>query len=108
MRKFLGNYDPFYTKTVQEQICALSTEDKKRLENRIQDLISDPWHNTKFGKGQYRGKRKLWLNRSDRLIFVICEECRELNHFIYNRCRDCDDTPENTIVIAFIIFGHDY
>jgi hypothetical protein len=108
MRKFLGNYNPFYTKTVQEQINGLDPQGKERAEERIQDLINDPWHNTEFGKGQYRGKRKLWLNRSDRLVFVICEECRELNHFVYNNCSDCDDTPENTIVIAFIIFGHDY
>jgi len=108
MRKFLGNYSPLYTPTAQEQIEGLNPSDKARLKERIDSLIADPWHNTEFLKGQYRGKRKIRLNRLDRLVFVICEECRELNHFIYNQCNDCKDIPENTIVIGFIIFGHKY
>jgi Txe/YoeB family toxin of Txe-Axe toxin-antitoxin module len=108
MRQFLGNYNPFYTETVKEQIKGLDARSRGRVEERIKDLIADPWHNTEFLKAQYRGKRKLRLNYTDRLVFVICEECRELRHFVYNKCRDCDETAENTIVIAFIIFGHEY
>jgi len=59
-------------------------------------------------KGNYRGKRRIWLNRRDRLIFVICEECRELNHTEINGCSVCANTPENVLVIAHIIFSHDY
>ena len=108
MRKFLGSYDPLYAPKFKEQIRGLEKGFRRKIEERIDDLKADPWHNTKFLKGQYRGKRKLWLNRSDRLVFVICEECRELGHTIYNQCSDCDTTPENTLVIGFIIFGHRY
>lgn len=108
MRKFLGNYRPVYTKTFEKQINVLHPEFRRQIEERIRDLVADPWHNTKFLKAQYRGKRKLWLNRSDRLVFVICEECRELGHIIYNQCDDCDSIPENTLKIGFIIFGHEY
>lgn len=108
MRKFLGNYNPIYTRKFDEQINGVSKDYRQMVENKIEDLIADPWHNTRFLKGQYRGKRKLRLTRKDRLVFVICEECRELNHTIYNKCNDCDSTPEDTLVIGFIIFGHRY
>jgi len=108
MRKFLGNYNPIYTKTFKKQVKKLDSTFRRQIEERIRDLIADPWHNTQFLRGQYRGKRKLRLNRTDRLVFVICEECRELGHFVYNQCEHCDETPENTIIIAFIIFGHKY
>ena len=108
MRKFLGNYNPVYTKTFRKQIAGVNPEFRTRIEDRIQDLIADPWHNTKFLKGQYRGKRKLRLSRSDRLIFVICEECRELGHIIYNQCEDCNSISENTLKIGFLILGHRY
>jgi len=104
----LGNYNPVYTRTFENQLAEVSNEVRNRVEEKIADLINDPWHNTEFAKGQYRGKRKLRLNRRDRLVFVICEECRELRHQRYNQCTDCAETPENTIKIAFIIFKHKY
>ena len=108
MRKFLGNYTPFYTRTAREQIDGLDGSSKARVEERINDLIADPWHNTEFLKGQYRGKRKIRLNDTDRMVFVICEECRELVHYRYNLCSDCDETPENTLIIASLILEHEY
>lgn len=104
----MGNYNPVYTKTFEKQINGLNPDFRGQVEGRINDLIADPWHNTRFLKGQYRGKRKLRLNRTDRLVFVICEECRELNHAIYNQCADCDTIPENTLKIGFLILGHKY
>lgn len=108
MRKFLGNYRPFYTRIARDQINGLDVRGRARVQERINDLIADPWRNTEFLKGQYRGKRKIHLNDSDRLVFVICEECRELDHYKFNRCSDCDDTPENTLVVASLILGHEY
>ena len=105
----MGTYNPIYTKTFEKQLRGLNGKYLERVEEKIQDLVNDPWHNTAFLKGQYRGKRKLRLNRTDRLLFVICEECQELRHNgIYNDCDDCDDIPENTIKIAGIIFKHKY
>ena len=104
----MGSYNPVYTRTFEKQLRGLGERFREKIEEKIQDLVSNPWHNTQFLKGQYRGKRKLRLNSRDRLVFVICEECRELNHMKYNQCEDCETTPENTIKIAFIIFGHKY
>jgi len=104
----LGNYKPLYSPRFKEQLKQLSQRDVSKIEQQISDLLSDPWHNTEFLKGQYRGKRKIWLNRLDRLVFVICEECRESGHRSFNQCADCDSVPDNTVVIGFIIFGHNY
>lgn len=107
MRKFLGSYNPVYTPTFQKQISKVDKTLKLRIKNCIDSLISDPWHHTEFMKG-VRGRRKARVANGERLVFVICEECRELGHIKYNRCNDCKSTPENTLVVADLIQGHDY
>jgi len=109
MRKFSGSYVPEYVPSFSDQLAELSPKSVKTIEKKIGTLSNDPYHNTKFMKGQHKGKRKARLNDSDRLAFVICEECRKLGHDKrYNKCSDCHKTPKNTIVIAYLIFGHDY
>ena len=80
----------------------------KRVKAKIEDLRQDPRHNAPFGKGQWRGKRYIYISRADRLFFAICEECRRENHRRFNQCLDCDETPDNVFVIFCCIFGHDY
>lgn len=108
MQRFLGDYAPSYTPTFDDQMSTIPKRLKQQVLNKIENLKINPYHNTKFMKGQHKYRRKARLNDADRLAFVICEECRELNHTIYNRCSDCATTPENTIVIAYLILGHDY
>lgn len=108
MRKFLGNYVPSYTPTFDDQMSTISKSLRQQVLDKIENLKNDPYHNTKFMKGQHKYRRKARLNDADRLAFVICEECRELGHTRYNRCSDCATTPDNTIVIAYLILGHDY
>lgn len=109
MRKYSGNYVPIYAPTFKKQLAGLSPDFVGDIKEKIADLSDDPYHNTEFMKGQHRGRRKARLNDADRLAFVICKECREQKHnVLYNRCSDCAETPENTIVIAYLILGHDY
>lgn len=109
MQKFSGSYVAEYAPRFSSQLSELPPETVKFIEQKIDDLTNDPYHNTRFMKGQHRGKRKARLNDSDRLAFIICEECRKLGHDRrYNRCSDCNTTPENMLVIGYIIFGHDY
>lgn len=108
MRKFLGNYVPVYAPSFKRRLFGLSPNLVKQIEETINDLRNDPYRNTEFLKGQYKGKRKVRLNDSDRLVFVICEECRHEGHIRYNRCSDCRQTSDKTLVIAYLILGHDY
>ncbi len=107
-KKFLGNYEPKYTKHFQRQIRKLDKTIKKRIENKVLDLKLDPYHNAPFAKGQWRGKRHIYINKNDRILFAICEECVEVGHEQFNGCAECDEMPENTFVVFLIIFGHKY
>jgi len=108
MRKFLGNYVPSYAPKFNAQLSEQAPTFVDQIKAKIADLRNDPYHNTKFMKGQHKYRRKARLNDADRLAFVICEECRALGHTRFNGCSDCEDTPENAIVIAYLILGHDY
>ena len=109
MRQYLGNYIPFYTPKFEKQIKKMGKDYKERVKSRIEGLIQDPWHNTEFAKGQHRGKRKIRINRTDRLLFIICEECMALGHKIYQRCSsECDNIPEKALIIGYLVTGHDY
>lgn len=107
-RKFLGNYVPKYTKHFKRQIRKLDKKLKQRIKQKIEDLRQDPYHNAPFAKGQWKGKRHIYINRTDRLLFAICEECRKEKHQAFNGCSDCDQLPENTFVVFICIFGHKY
>lgn len=71
----MGNYVDTYTPKFKEQLLKQKPEFVALVKAKIADLRADPYHNTELMKGQHRGKRKAWLNDSDRIAFVICEEC---------------------------------
>lgn len=103
-------YDDVYTPTFDKQLKKLKKTASvrfKRVQNAIQTILAAPYQNIDFGKGIYRGKRK-WRVGSDRIIFVVCKQCRELEHQIYNQCNDCDSTPDETVIFVTIIEGHKY
>lgn len=107
-RKFLGNYEPKYSKFFKKQIRKKDKQFKNRLEKKIDDLRQDPYHNAPFAKGRWRGKRYIYINRTDRLLFAICEDCRTSEHQKHNGCSECEEIPENTFVVFLCLFGHDY
>lgn len=104
----MGNYVPTYTKYFQKQIKKLEKKLKQRIEQKIADLQEDPYHNTPFAKGQWRGKRHFYINRSDRILFAVCEECKNAGHQPFNGCSECGKLPENAFVVFLCIFGHKY
>jgi mRNA-degrading endonuclease RelE of RelBE toxin-antitoxin system len=108
MRKYSGKYTPVYTPTFRDQLAGMQADYKKRVEAKIDSLSVDPYHNTKFMKYPHQGRRKARITDADRLAFVICEECRRLGNEKYNLCSDCNDADEKALVIAYMIFGHDY
>jgi hypothetical protein len=108
MRKFLGNYNDTYLPKFSAELAGLKTDYRQLVDAKIQCLKQDPWHNTVLMKGQYKGRRKIRINDSDRLVFIICEECVEDGFQKIFRCGDCDQTPENTLIFTGIILEHDY
>ncbi len=108
MRKYLGNYKKYYTETFEEKLGTLRDPLKRLVDEKISDILNDPWRNSKAMKGPYRGKRRRWINDEDRIIYVSCEECRENSWKSYNLCSDCDETPEDLVIFVNLIFGHEY
>ena len=107
-KKYLGNYEPRYSRFFKKQMKKVGSNFLKRVETKIEDLRQDPYHNAPFGKGQWRGKRYIRISRADRLFFAICEECRREKHQRFNECLECDVTPDNVFVVFCCISGHDY
>ena len=59
---------------------------RQALKRRIERILGDPYHNTEFlgdatGKLNLAGCRSARVDRNFRIIFVVCEECRNI--------RDC-------------------
>jgi len=79
----------------------------KRIQKKVDEIVTNPYRNIKFGAGKYRGKREERVG-DDRIFFVICEQCRKEGHRIYNQCKDCDSTPDNMITFVEILEGHKY
>ena len=77
---------------------------KKSAKNKINRVLEDPYHNTEF-LGDHKGKlnligcRSVRIDRNFRIIFVICEECRDIQNCAF--CF-CEGLPDNTIVLLTI------
>jgi len=103
-------YQDSYTPTFEKQLAAIENKDKiraKRIREAMNEIRADPYHKIDFGKGQYRGKRKYDAGK-DRVLFVVCEQCRKDGHTSINQCSDCHETKDETIVWAMIVEGHKY
>lgn len=68
------------------------------LDNAIKDVLFHSPYNSKILKGNCKGKRSLRVH-GYRIIFAICEECREKNHTRLNGCKDCKKHGRNDIIM---------
>lgn len=104
-------YQSSFTRTFEGQLAAIERKDKvrgSRIREEMDEILASPYGNVEFGKGQWRGKRKQRIG-TDRLIFVVCKQCRELKHVDkLNTCSDCGKTPDETVVWVTIIEDHKY
>ncbi|MCJ7506159.1 hypothetical protein MUP05_06800 [Candidatus Bathyarchaeota archaeon] len=103
-------YDAEYSTVFEKQIHNLERKDKIRAKNirkEIEDIRADPFRKIDFGKGHYRVKRKRRVG-DDRIIFVVCKQCRQLGHTAINGCPKCSGIKDETVVFAEIIDGHKY
>lgn len=102
-----AKYEPQYTKRFEKSLKKnVPSNLRPRIEDGIKKLLEDPYHNTEFCKGLWRGKRKLRVGEY-RVVFVICEECQKLNHKVHNRC-DGENHEPCFLMILDLIAGHDY
>jgi mRNA-degrading endonuclease RelE of RelBE toxin-antitoxin system len=77
---------------------------RQRIKQRIDRVLDNPYHNTELladasGKLDLRGCRSVRIDRNFRVIFVICEECRNIPacEFCF-----CDNLPDKTVVFLTV------
>jgi hypothetical protein len=80
---------------------------KKRINQKVDEILASPHRNIRFGAGRWRGKREERIG-DDRIFFAICEQCRKEKHQIYNNCYNCKNKLGNTIRFFEIVDSHKY
>lgn len=78
---------------------------RERLARLTQRIARDPYHNTEQLSGQpgsldLRGCRSCRIDRNFRVVFVICEECRQITECRYCFCQGLPDKS-----VVFLTFG---
>lgn len=77
---------------------------RQNIKRRVERVLSDPYQNTEdlvdvSGKLNLRGCRSARIDRNFRIIFVICEECRNIPECEY--CF-CNDLPDKTVIFLTV------
>jgi len=103
MRSGVTNYQAVYEDLFVKNLRKYSSI-KKSVKTKINRLLKNPYQNTEFladhrGKLNLTGCRSIRIDKNFRIIFVICEECRNIQSCEY--CF-CEDLPDKTIVFLTI------
>jgi len=97
----------FFTKDFQKHLKKFSKRSallKERVREKMEGLMDDPLRNSEELTGDFKGKRRIYVGKSGfRVIYSVCNECREKNYERFNSCFDCKDRDNNSIVFFDII-----
>ncbi len=77
---------------------------RQNIKRRVDRILTDPYHNTEqladaTGMLNLNGCRSARVDRNFRIVFVICEECRNMPECEY--CF-CDNLSDQTIVFLVV------
>jgi mRNA-degrading endonuclease RelE of RelBE toxin-antitoxin system len=77
---------------------------RPQIKQRVERVLVNPYLNTELltdpsGKLNLHGCRSARVDRSFRIIYVVCEECRRVPECCY--CF-CEGLPDNTIVFLTV------
>ena len=101
--KYIPKYKPQFAKDVKKY-----SSKKKQIEAKVKSIIEDPYNNSepledRFGYN-LNGIRSKRIDRNFRILFAICEECKELfkNTPDKKNCKYCEfdllGLPVNTLI----------
>ena len=103
MRSGVSDYQAVYEDLFVKNLRKYSSI-KKSIKNKINRLLEDPYHNTEFlgdhkGKLNLSGCRSIRIDKNFRIIFVVCEECRNIQ--VCEFCF-CEKLPDKTVIFLTI------
>ena len=99
----VSNYTAVYEERFNQNLRRY-TSLRQRIKRRIERILSNPYINTEAlgdasGKLNLRGCRSARIDKNFRIIFIICEECRQMLECDY--CF-CEDLPDETVVFLTV------
>jgi mRNA-degrading endonuclease RelE of RelBE toxin-antitoxin system len=103
MSKYTDVYEEQFVKNLRHYAGL-----KVQIKRRVERICQNPYENTEFlgdvsGKLNLRGCRSARVDRNFRIIFVVCEECRQVRECQYCFCDGLDDQT-----VVFLTVGpHD-
>ena len=74
----MNHYKPYFTKEFNDRIQKYQSL-KKQIASKVRQLLKDPYRAAKSEQvvGNLKGLRSSRVTRSMRIIYAICEECRQ-------------------------------
>ena len=103
----MTNYEAIYEKRFVRNLARYASM-RVKIKRRVEKILENPYRNTEFlgdaiGKLNLIGCRSVRIDRNFRIIFVICEECRNIADCEYCFCEKCSDKS-----VVFLTVGpHD-
>ncbi len=99
MSNYQAVYEDLFVKNLRKYASI-----KKPAKAKIDRVLEDPYHNTEFlsdhkEKLNLIGCRSIRIDRNFRIIFVVCEECHNIQNCEF--CF-CDNLPDQTVVFLTI------
>ena len=108
MSKSFPTYNCDFTEKFEKQLRKLRDKiRKKRINQKVDEILASTYRNIRFGAGRWRGKREERIG-DDRIFFAICEQCRKEKHKVYNNCHNCKNIPDKTVRFFEIVDSHKY
>ncbi len=103
----MSNYEAVYEKLFVYNLRRYSSM-RQGIKRRVERVLLEPYYNTEIlgdpsGKLNLLGCRSARVDRNFRIIFVICEECRDIPESEYCFCENLSDKT-----VVFLTVGpHD-
>ena len=93
------HYQCFRTDEFNRSFRKLDSSIQKIIDKAIREvLFNQPYKSKKLVSPELKSKRSLRA-QDYRVVFAICEECRESNYMRLNGCKDCKKHGTNDIIM---------
>jgi len=95
--------DLLQSKRFQKDFRKLDKRSQRQVNNVIlNEILYDP-SNFTLMRYEYAGIREVRLERNLRILFSVCDECRELRSKL-KRCIDCEETGAGKIKLLTVFY----
>lgn len=90
---------PYFDRKVK-RITKRNIQLLDEIKNSLETLEINPKRYSRRLTHKLKGKRRIHVGSTEyRIIYTICEECRELNELRLNRCSKCKERDDLTVIL---------